>query len=917
MDDGPPPRSGTGVLRTKLHVPPPPHAHVDRPRLDDAAPTRRLTLVSAPAGFGKSVLVADWCRGSGGPTAWISLDAGDDDPARFWRHLAAAIDTATGPNRTGVQDVVARLVVDGAPPTPRDVMTTVVNAVEAADIDLVLVLDDYHSVSDQRVHDSVRFLLDHGPARLHTVLVTRADPPLPLARLRARGQLTEVRADDLRFRGTEAADVLRSTAGHDLPDEAVRALERRTEGWAAGLQLAGLSLASRDDVEDFVAAFSGTNRFVLDFLSEEVLERQPADVRDFLVTTSALEVLSGPLCDAVTGRDDGQQLLESIERSNLFLVPLDDVRGSWRYHHLFADLLRVRLAQRPAAEVAGLHRRAAAWFEQEGFPDEAVHHALAGGDADAARRTVERHADELLLRREGTTVQRWFEALPDDGASSRRLLLARARVELYRGRVVEAGALLDEAEQAGLAEPPDEPTFEPTAGRGASPLATLGPTAKLLRAFEAHLLGRADDQLRAARAALAELGEDGPTAPVLIARWHLATGPWLLGDVATAAPALADNVEAWRRAGQHERAAWAAHTLGRIQRAAGRPAAAATTYREVLARDADDDVRPPAAAVAHHGLAELAYEQDDLAAARAHADAAIERCRGFVHSESLAAALGVLARIHAAEGDPDGARALFEDAVGLGPEGDVVELLDPTPARRATQLLRDGDPAGAAAWVQDRGLSVVEPSHAREPGLLVLARLLLARGRPEEAAPLLDALAAAADRDGRFGSLVEIEVLRARCLAALDDEAAAITILARAIELAAPQAATRTFVDEPGIGPLLGRLVGASTSDGPLVSDPGAVQHLRRLTSAFDERLLGVSSREVDEVPGMVVPLTEREREVLGLVAEGLRNRDICDRLFISMNTTKTHVSRVISKLGVDNRTAAAQRARDLGLLGP
>ena len=913
MDDGSPPLAGAGVLRTKLHLPPPPHAHVDRPRLDETPWTRRLTLVSAPAGFGKSVMVADRCRRSGGATAWISLDVGDDDPTRFWRHLAAAIDAAVGPTASGLREAVARLLVDGAPPTPDEVMTAVVNAVAATGADVVLVLDDYHTISDQRVHDSVRFLLDHGPTGMRTVLVTRADPPLPLARLRARGELTEVRADELRFRGTEAADVLRATARHDLSEDAVRALERRTEGWAAGLQLAGLSLASRDDVDEFVAAFSGTNRFVLDFLSEEVLEHQPADVRDFLVTTSALDVLSGPLCNAVTGREDGQEMLESIERSNLFLVPLDDVRESWRYHHLFADLLRVRLAQRPAEEVAALHRRAAAWFERQGLADEAVHHALAGGDPDAARRTVERYADELLLRREGTTVQRWFEALPDDGASSRRLLLARARVELYRGRVAQAGALLDEAEQAAPRD--DEAMFEPTSGAPASPLARLRPTALLLRAFEAHLRGHADDQLRHALAAIEELGDDDVTAPALIARWHLATAPWLRGDVATAEPALADNVEAWRRMGQHERAAWAAHTLGRIQRAAGRPDAAVATYEQVLAHDADDEVRPPAAAIAHHGLAELAYERDDLAAARAHADAAIERCRDFIHTESLAAALGVLARVHAAEGDTDGARRLFDEATGLGPEGDVVELLDPTPARRAAHLLRDGDLAGASTWIDDRELSGAAPSHAREPGLLVGCRLRIAQERPEEASAVLSALAESADRAGRHGSLVEIEVVRARCLAAQGDEPAALETLAGAIELAAPQGAVRTFVDEPGIGPLLGRLVSASTTDGPLVSDTVAVQHLRRLTGAFDDDLLGVSSAEVDAVPGMVVPLTAREREVLELIAQGLRNRDICDRLFISINTTKKHVSHVLDKLGVDTRTAAAQRARDLGLL--
>lgn len=896
MDDGPP-SSGAGVLRTKLHVPPTPQIHVDRPRLAATGPTRRLTLVSAPAGFGKSVLVADWCRQHEGVTAWISLDSGDDDPVRFWRHLAVAIDGAVGSERPAVLRLVDSLVGGGTQPAPEAVMTSIVNSMPVA---LLLVLDDYHAISDARVHASVRFLLDHGPAALRIVLTTRADPPLPVARLRARGQLTEVRADDLRFRGAEAAAVLQATAGHDLTDATVRALEARTEGWAAGLQLAGLSLASRDDVAAFVAAFSGSNRFVLDFLTQEVLDQQPEDVRDFLVTTSTLDVLTGPLCDAVTEREDGQQMLEAIERSNLFLVPLDDVRASWRYHHLFADLLRVRLAQRPAEHVARLHRRAAAWFEQEGMPDEAIHHAMAGDDVAGARRIVEQHIDEMLLRRQAITVQRWFEALPDDGADSRRLLLARARVELYRGRLDEAGALLDEV-QASRDDEED--------GTGPLRLQVL-----LLRAFEAHLRGLPDEQVRLAQTVLEELDDDTPTANTLLADWHVATADWLRGDVVSAEPALSVNVAAWRRLGQPERAAWAAHTLGRLQCASGQPDAAIVTYRTVLTEDADDDVRPPVAAVAHLGLGEVAYLRDDLSAARTHAQAAVEQCRGLQHSEVLAAATGLLARLHAADGDDDAARDVFEKAITFGPNDPIVEVLDPTPARRATHLLRTGDVDAAARWVADRGLSADDPSHARELGLLVVAELRIAQGEAHRVAPLLDELAAAADRDGRLGSLVDIEIVRARCRDAIGDEPGAMTSIANAVTRAAPPGTIRTFTDAEA-GPLLGRLVGATNDDGPLMSDPVVLQHLRLLTQAFDDQVLGLSPADVATVPGMVVPLTDREREVLALVAEGLRNRDICDRLFISMNTTKKHVSALLRKLGVESRTAAAQRARDLGLL--
>jgi LuxR family transcriptional regulator, maltose regulon positive regulatory protein len=408
------PRAGTavrvdaagadGLLATKLYVPRLQAGFVPRGRLVSwvgEGLARGLLLICAPAGFGKTSLLADWARGGQSPVAWLSLDTGDNDPVRFWRHVVAALDRVE-------PGVAGRLLPLLGPPAPRSfdgLITALINELDAqpGESEVALVLDDYHLIEAQPVHGSLAFLLEHRPPRLQLVLASRADPPLPLARLRARGQLAELRAAELRFTRQEAAAVLREAAGPDLPlpEAAVAALAARTEGWVAGLQLAGLSLRGQPDVAGFVESFSGSHRYVLDFLTEEVLDRQPDEVRAFLLGTSVLDRLSGELCDAVTGRTGSQRLLEQVERSNLFLIPLDEVRGWWRYHHLFADLLQARLREEQPGQVARLHRNAAAWYERQGLADDAIRHALAGGEMIWAARLMERHFDELFYLRGG------------------------------------------------------------------------------------------------------------------------------------------------------------------------------------------------------------------------------------------------------------------------------------------------------------------------------------------------------------------------------------------------------------------------------------------------------------------------------------------------------------------------------------
>jgi hypothetical protein len=448
------------LLATKLHVPQPRLGFVPRPRLLERlaeGTAHELVLVSAPAGFGKTALLGDWARRGRRPVAWLSLDEGDNDPVRFWRHAAAALDRV----RPGIAERVAPLLGPPKAPSLEGVVTTLINelAGQPGEGEVLLVLDDYDRIQVRPVHVSVTFLLSHLPPQLRLVVASRADPPLPLARLRARGQLAELRAAELRaaelrFTAEEAAALLQGMVGPDQPlsDAAVAALATRTEGWAAGLQLAALSLPGQPDPAGFVASFSGSHRFVLDYLTEEVLERQPGPVRTFLLETSVLTRLCGALCDVVTGRGDGQRRLEEIERANLFLVPLDEVRGWWRHHHLFADLLRARLDREQPERVPQLHRAAAAWFQDQGLVEEAIHHALAAGDADWAARLVEDHFSRLLWRSEEVTVDRWLAALPPAVVSARPwLCLALAARAGLAGRLEEVEPLLEAAERAHAA----------------------------------------------------------------------------------------------------------------------------------------------------------------------------------------------------------------------------------------------------------------------------------------------------------------------------------------------------------------------------------------------------------------------------------------------------------------------------------
>ena len=905
------------LLATKLHVPRPQPGFVPRPRLAeelDAGLARRLILVCAPAGFGKTALLADWAASGGHRVAWLSLDEADNDPVRFWRHAVAALDRA----HPGIAERAAPLLGLPAPSSFEGLVTALINELaQPTEDEVLLVLDDYHLIDSGSVHESVVFLLDHLPPDLRLVLASRSDPPLPLARLRARGQLAELRAADLRFTPEEAAALLGEAAGPGLPAGAVEALAARTEGWAAGLQLAGLSLRGHADPPGFAAAFSGSHRFVLDYLADEVLDGQSGQVRAFLLETSVLERLSGELCDAVTGRSGSQAMLQDIERAGLFLVPLDEMRGWWRYHHLFADLLRARLQAEQPGRVQVLHRAAAAWYQEHDLADDAVRHALAAGDAAWAARLVERHVETLLGRGEGVTLRRWLSALPAATVRDRpRLCLAQAYGAAMAFQLETLETLLDDAERA-LAVNGHQP-YEPSLGpaQGDSVLANVAAGIAFLRASLARLRGDAGLAASYNRQALAQLGEDEWLMRSFV-RWNQAVADWLGGRLGPAEHSLAEML-AERRAAREFFAGFlpmrVCYDLGDVQRAQGNLDAALATYRQAL--EVAGESQATLAGPAHVGLAQVLYERNELDAALDHATRGVRLCRELTFTQALATGLAVVARIRRAQGDAAGAVEAMTDAGQAGLSPQVATLFNPVPSQRAQLLLAQGDLRAAAQWTTAAGLSPNdEPNYSHEPAYLVLARVLLAQSDPGPALPLLQRLLDAAVSQGRAGSVIEIQALRGLALAAGGDHPSALGALADAFTLAAPHGYVRVFADEGApMHALLTRL--AATRRGQQDSaDHIDARHLAVLLRACGQPGGPPARLRTGAAPGLAEPLTGRELEVLRLLATGRSNQRIAHDLVVALDTVKKHVTHILGKLGATNRTEAVARARQCGLI--
>jgi LuxR family maltose regulon positive regulatory protein len=911
------PRARDELLATKVNIPRTRPDRLARSRLFqrlDEGMDRALILVCAPAGFGKTTLLADWATSTNWAVAWLTLDPDDNDPARFWRYVVAALDRA----REGLGEPLLPLLAAPTPLSGHGVVTALINQLEADPDELALVLDDYHLIEEAAIQDSLAYLLGHLPPQLHLAIASRSDPPLPLARLRASGQLTELRAADLRFTPEEAAAFLQEVWKLNLPAQTVAALETRTEGWAVGLQLAALSLQGRPDPKGFLDAFAGTHRYVLDYLSEEVLGRLPDRLRTFLLETSILERLCGPLCDAVTGASDGQGMLEALDRANLFLVPLDQQRRWWRYHHLFADLLRAQVLQLQPDLVPELHRRAAGWCEQQGLIDEAIRHTVAAGDTPWATRLVEQHLDQTLRRGEEATLSRWLSVFPGDAVrSAPALCLAQGLMQFHLGHLESVERLLEHAQRTF--DPrggPREPAVPTTGGM----VAELPAAIALLRSELAAVRGDSQGTAGYARSALTQLQAE-EHGPRFWARWLLAFADWMGGRLEDAERAFATMLAEGRAAPNLYPVMSTGSTLARVQRARGKLSAALRTYRDGL-RFASEGGRLSTyhAGEPHVGIAQVLYERNQLEEALEHVTEGIQLCRHVLVLRERDRGLVTLAWIRQAMGEADDALQAMSEACRMYSTVGVASLFNPAPAERARLLLAQGRIEEAVHWTEERGLTADDDiSYSWERDYLVLARVLLTQSQPDRALGLLDRLDALAESQGRAGSVIEIRAVRSLARQAAGDHQGALTLLAEALALARPEGYVRVFADEgPPMAALLRSLIGARqrgrSAAGADSAIGAATDHLHQVIRAF-----GPVETQVDKsgpaVPGLIEPLTERELEVLRLLAAGRRNRDIAQDLVVTQETVKKHLSHIFDKLGATNRTQAVARARELGLL--
>ena len=900
------------LLETKLYVPRPRRTLVVRQRLLERlvqGAESRLTLISAPAGFGKSTLVAAWLAASpgGGPSAaWLSLDQGDNLPVTFWTYLIAALQTAV----PGIGAGALALMQGPQPPPIQAVLAALLNDLGTVQGEVVLVLDDYHVIVAHEIDDGMTYLLERLPPRIRLVITTRADPALPLARLRGRGELVEIRAADLRFTPDEAAAYLNGAMGLELAAGDVAALEGRTEGWIAALQLAALSIQGRDDVAGFIAGFSGDDRYIVDYLVEEVLHRQPEAVRSFLLRTSILSLLSGPLCDAVTGEDGGRAMLEALDRKNLFLVPLDDRRQWYRYHHLFADVLRATLMDEQPDGVPELHRRASVWYEHNRDRSEAIRHAVAGGDIDRAAGLIELAVPAMRQGRQELAVLAWLRALPDAVVRRRPVLSAAfASVLLARGELEDVERHLRDAEQwvtasAGL---PDGPGAGPQ-GMVVVELDEFRILPALIahyRAVHAQILGDGPATVRYARDVL-DLTSEHDDLLRGGAEALLGLASWASGDLETAYRLHADGMARVQRTGSLPDAIGAAIPLGEIRMAQGRLRDARAVYLrglQLATKDGGPILR--GAADIHVGLADIAREQGDLRAATEHLQASRNLGEHMGFPQNRHRFHLVTARVRESEGDLDGALDALHEAQRLY-LFDFSPDVHPLPAQVARVRVRQGRLDDAGAWARERGLSAEDDlSYLREFEHLTLARILLARRDPAgsigQALNHLERLRQAAEDGGRMGSLIEILILQALGHRAHGDARAALVPLERALALAEPEGYVCVFLDEGA--PMAALLEGAARR-------AIAPAYVLRLLSASGQAGPGVAAEQP-----LVEPLSERELDVLRLLASDLDGPDIAAELVVSLNTMRSHTKSIYAKLGVNSRREAVRRAAELDLL--
>jgi len=901
------------VLETKLYIPQPRPKLVPRPnliaRLNDGIQSK-LTLISAPAGFGKTTLLIDWINQTEIQVSWISLDAEDGNSLRFLTYLVSAIHKIHP--AVGVEAISS--LHSSQPLQIEAVLTNLINEIASIPNSFVIVLDDYHLIDEKQIHDIIEFLLDHLPQNMHVVIATRSDPPLSLARLRSRNHLSEFRASDLNFHTDETTDFLNRVMTLDLSKESIAVLESRTEGWIAGLQLAALSMQGRDNIPAFIKAFTGDDRHIVDYLAEEVLNRQSEPIRNFLLHTSILNRLSGSLCNAVTERADGQQVLDELEKLNLFIVPLDNKRHWYRYHHLFADLLQHLLQQSNGEHVKVLHGRASSWYEQNGMDDKAIEHALEANDFERVAYLAELAWPACSGSYQSIEWLGWLRHLPDEVVRARPVLCqAYAWAFLHAGNLEAAESRLRDAEK--WLEPTGHTSDRLEAHESKMVVADenqyrgLPISLAMARAYYSQAIGDISSTIQYAKIVLNLLPDediDGRGPPNAL----LGLAYWTSGDLEAAHTTIFNGMTDPQKIGDKLGLIAGTFVLADIKMTLGYLNEAKKTCELglILAKECGNPL-PIGTEDIYTGLSHLHREWSDLKSAADN----LKTSRQLGEQIELP---DWQYRWFVAKSQLEHSQGNWERALDFLDEAERVYVRTPLPeirpvkAIKARVWIRQGRLKDALAWVHEKGISNDgDISYLHEYESITLARLLIAKyvrdkemSSIEEAKSLLERILNAANNGRRTSSVIEILVLQTLAHDAQGDIQVALLSLARALTLAEPEGFVRIFVDEgPAMADLLEKVLDAK------VDVPQA--YVKKLLLAF--RL----NKLVETDDGIVEHPSDREIEVLGFVAAGLSNKKISEELFISMSTVKTHINHIYSKLGVHSRIEAVAKAKELGLL--
>ncbi|ESA35844.1 transcriptional regulator [Leptolyngbya sp. Heron Island J] len=909
------------ILTTKLYIPPPRPNAVVRSYLIKRLNTGlhcKLTLISAPAGFGKTTLLSEWAAVCKQPVSWLSLDEEHNDPTRFLVYLVSALQTLTLSKVEGAPQLgeeVLSALKSPQPPPITSILTTLINEITTVSKYFILVLDDYHLIDSKPVDQALEFLVQHLPPSMHLFIATRKDPPLPLARLRARGQVTELRALDLRFSQVETAEFL-NKMDLNLSVEEITALKNRTEGWIAGLQLAAISLQGHPDTANFIRLFSGSHHFVLDYLVEEILEQQPERIQHFLLSTSILERLCGSLCDAVLPQSStpGQEILEYLERTNLLLVPLDDKREWYRYHHLLTDALQARLTKGQSDKIAELHLRACAWYEQHNFRAKAIHHALAAQHFEHAADLIELEwSANIGSYYQNAIWTEWVQTLPDELVRTRTMLsLGLAWEFLFSGQLRAAEDHLKDADRF-LAVHTSDSLKAAFSHQNEKILRSQQGLLGLAWAFHAQALGDNAATIKHARQTLNLLSETNHYIAGL-ASSLLGLAYWRNGELATAIQYMSDAIARLRSTGHILFAISGAYTLAGIKIAQGRLLDAVNIYKEALLF-AIAQGEPVGTTDLHLGLSQLYHEQGNEEAAQHH----LQQCEALGKPAALPewpyGLYLVQAQLNVEQGELNDALTLLDEAEQIYHRSPVPNVY-PVAALKTRVWLRQGRLAAALGWVREQGLSIDdELSYLQEFEYITFARVLIAQYRRDQteetfqkAIALLTQLYSAAEAGSRSGSMIEILILQAIINEAHNNISSAVQFLERAFTLAETEGYLRIFINE---GQPMARLLYE------VLARNISPNYVQRVLAAFplNELEHKKTSKKQSQTAGLLEPLSKREIEVLHLIADGQTNQEIATTLFLSVNTVKVHTRNIYGKLDAHHRADAVAKARVLGVL--